>query len=69
MIKLFSKDTIALLAIGEIPGKYFAADLEGTDMLGIVSDHPLLFWSSLIVLGAVCVGYGIYRFIRKKEVS
>lgn len=52
----------------EIPGKYLAADLSGADLLGIVSEHPVLFWTVLIILIIVCAGYCIFRLAKKKPI-
>ena len=53
----------------EIPGKYLSADMSGTDLLGIVSGHPVLFWTTLIVLIVLCAGYGVYKFTKGKQVN
>ena len=83
MNKLFSKNiftflTGAVLSLGylissaplvsaEIPGKYLAAGLEGSDLLGIVASHPDLFWTALIIFAILCAGYVIYLFTKKKK--
>jgi hypothetical protein len=40
-----------------IPGKYFAADLETSDLIKFSSDHPTIFW---IGLGLVVLIFVIY---------
>ena len=53
----------------EIDSRYFAADLEATDLLSIVSAHPYLFWGALVVFVVVCAWYGIRHFTKKEEIS
>jgi len=50
----------------EIPGKYFAADLDGSDLMGIVSSHPILFWTALGIFIVLLIGYIIFRLTKKK---
>jgi len=54
-------------SLGEIPGKYFAADLKGVDLMGIIFSHPGLSWTVLIAFVAFCVGYVIYHFNKKNK--
>ncbi len=56
----------ASAASAEISGRYLTADLSGSDLLGIFSSHPYLFWTVLIILIILLVGYGIYHLTRKK---
>jgi len=52
-----------------IPGKYLTADLAQADLLDVAKKHPDIFWTLLIVLIVVGLGYGIFRTTRKKEAS
>lgn len=79
MNKLFRKNIVAstvltatlyaLPALAEIPGKYFAADLEGSDLMAIISAHPYMFWAVVIAFVAFCVGYAIYHFRKNKTTN
>lgn len=52
----------------ELPGKYLTAGLESDYLLGIVSSHPVISWTILIVAVLVCAWYGFRYFTKKKEV-
>lgn len=79
MEKVFPKSLIALFlsvcgllvmtapASAEIEGKYFAADLEGADLLGIVSNHPVSFLTVLDILVVAFAGYCFYKFAKRKK--
>lgn len=54
-------------AFAQVPGKYFAADLDASDLAGIVSAHPVLFWGGLVIVVALCLGYGINALIKSKS--
>lgn len=55
--------------LAEIPGKYLAADLEGSDLLSIATEHPIISWTVLVILVVLGIGYGIRHITRKKEVN
>ncbi|MCX6720410.1 MAG: hypothetical protein NTW11_01240 [Candidatus Staskawiczbacteria bacterium] len=51
----------------EIPGKYFAADLGGADLMDVASKHPVVFWVIFVVVVVVGIGYGIYYLAKRKK--
>ena len=61
----FFTETSHVLA--EIPGKYFAADLDAIGLLGIVKSHPTLFTIIFFAFVLFFLGYGIYHLVKKPK--
>lgn len=51
----------------QVPGKYLAADLGAADLTGIASQNSVLFWTVLIILIILGIGYSIYYPISKRK--
>ena len=52
-----------------VPGRYLTADLSATDLSGIASNHPDIFWLAFIVFIVLCVGYGITIALQRKKLK
>lgn len=62
-----NKTSVTALAFADIEGKYFAADLDGSDLIGLVKAHPFLFSVILGVIIVVGVLYGANYLIKKRK--
>jgi len=51
----------------DIPSKYLIADLEGADLIGFFSNHPVIFWVVLTVMMIVGGIYGTVYLAKKAE--
>ena len=46
-----------------------AADVGPADLMAVVSRYPVMFRSLLAIFIIICVGYGVYWFVKKNKKS